>query len=387
MQSIKVLATRWFAFFAALAVMLMMTVGGMMNPASAKPGGGGKPDKAHQSYVSKGHATSSSGTRPSHTSKGHAKSSAPHGSPAKSAPSKVHSTSTAKSGSGSPVRHPKPNTYQAQSDPDGMENGGVDQPGGQGGVNTSAQDGNNGSGNDIDCEDDNRGRGVPGHCKNKHKDKDKSEHNNGACQGAMGADRHGMTNGGHVSHGHGKGLDHSKHEDCPVNSTPGTASPDTQTPGSGDTTSTETPGTAGSAPDTAAGALEAATPGTVLPDAAAPDAATPGAVAPGADALGAVVPDLAAAAPVPGNAEVLGAQASAPKAGVAARAGTNAQVRGVSAEASKSSANPIKAAFAGVLPNTGGGKFLGLLLLAGLAAVAVGAFTLAKQRKTGRPTV
>ena len=61
----------------------------------------------------------------------------------------------------------RPNDYQAQSDPDGMENGGVDQPGGQGGVNTSAQDGNNGSGNDIDCEDDNRGVGVPGHCKDK----------------------------------------------------------------------------------------------------------------------------------------------------------------------------------------------------------------------------
>ena len=29
------------------------------------------------------------------------------------------------------------------------------------------QDGNNGSGNDPDCEDDNRGVGVPGHCKAK----------------------------------------------------------------------------------------------------------------------------------------------------------------------------------------------------------------------------
>ena len=57
----------------------------------------------------------------------------------------------------------RPNDWQAQADPDGMDNGGVDQPGGTGG--TGPQDGNNGSGNDADCEDDNRGRGVPGHCK------------------------------------------------------------------------------------------------------------------------------------------------------------------------------------------------------------------------------
>lgn len=63
----------------------------------------------------------------------------------------------------SAVAHEKPNDYQAQSDPDGMENGGVDQPGGTGGT-IGAQDGDNGSGDDVDCEDDNRGVGVPGHC-------------------------------------------------------------------------------------------------------------------------------------------------------------------------------------------------------------------------------
>jgi len=57
----------------------------------------------------------------------------------------------------------RPNDWQAQADPDGMDNGGVDQPGGNGGT-IGSQDGNNGSGNDADCEDDNRGRGVPGHC-------------------------------------------------------------------------------------------------------------------------------------------------------------------------------------------------------------------------------
>lgn len=57
--------------------------------------------------------------------------------------------------------------WQAQADPDGDENGGVDQPRGSGGLNPDDQDGNNGSGNDSDCEDDNRGKGVPGHCKDK----------------------------------------------------------------------------------------------------------------------------------------------------------------------------------------------------------------------------
>ncbi len=56
-------------------------------------------------------------------------------------------------------------TWQAQADPDGQQNGGIDQPGGTGGADRTDQDGNNGSGNDADCEDDNRGKGVPGHCK------------------------------------------------------------------------------------------------------------------------------------------------------------------------------------------------------------------------------
>lgn len=68
---------------------------------------------------------------------------------------------------GSAVNLPRPNDFQAQADPDGLENGGVDQPGGAGGVDATTQDGNNGSGNDTDCEDDNRGKGVPGHCKDR----------------------------------------------------------------------------------------------------------------------------------------------------------------------------------------------------------------------------
>jgi LPXTG-motif cell wall-anchored protein len=66
---------------------------------------------------------------------------------------------------GSTVGLARPNGFQAQGDPDGMHNGGVDQPGGQGGLDTTTQDGNNGSGNDADCEDDNNGVGIPGRCK------------------------------------------------------------------------------------------------------------------------------------------------------------------------------------------------------------------------------
>lgn len=52
------------------------------------------------------------------------------------------------------------------SDPDGDSNGGVDKPVDQGGTpGFTTPDGNNGSGNDEDCEDDNNGQGVPAKCK------------------------------------------------------------------------------------------------------------------------------------------------------------------------------------------------------------------------------
>ncbi|HEY0904480.1 MAG TPA: LPXTG cell wall anchor domain-containing protein [Marmoricola sp.] len=77
-----------------------------------------------------------------------------------------HGRPTARAGDGgrADVSLPRPNDFRAQADPDGLENGGVDQPGGQGGVDVTAQDGNNGTGNDSDCEDDNNGLGLPGHC-------------------------------------------------------------------------------------------------------------------------------------------------------------------------------------------------------------------------------
>jgi LPXTG-motif cell wall-anchored protein len=85
------------------------------------------------------------------------------------APTRRHAAANAAPGhqGGSAVSLGRPNDFQAQADPDGMENGGVDQPGGQGGIDTTSQDGNNGSGNDADCEDDNNGVGVPGHCKDR----------------------------------------------------------------------------------------------------------------------------------------------------------------------------------------------------------------------------
>ena len=49
----------------------------------------------------------------------------------------------------------------AQADPDGMANWGVDQEGGDGGLYLGDQDGNNGCGNDHDFEDDNNGNCGP----------------------------------------------------------------------------------------------------------------------------------------------------------------------------------------------------------------------------------
>jgi hypothetical protein len=50
------------------------------------------------------------------------------------------------------------NQGKAGSDPDGVGNGGVDQPDGTGGDDRYDQDGNNGCGNDDDFEDDNNGK-------------------------------------------------------------------------------------------------------------------------------------------------------------------------------------------------------------------------------------
>jgi hypothetical protein len=96
--------------------------------------------------------------------------SAPHsGQPASHSnsgkPARPHPAKPGQSGSGSAGSHGS-TQGNSPSDPDGMENGGADKPGGTGGV-APDKDGNNGSGNDSDCEDDNNGKGVPGHCKDR----------------------------------------------------------------------------------------------------------------------------------------------------------------------------------------------------------------------------
>ena len=139
------------SWFPAVIASVVLFLGSLFFAASASAAGPadpghtnqGKSDAAHGQAATAPHAQSNAGTQT--TGHGHAK---------------AHHT-----GGGSAVSLPRPNQFQAQSDPDGMTNGGVDQPGGTGGVDTTTQDGNNGSGNDTDCEDDNRGVGVPGHCK------------------------------------------------------------------------------------------------------------------------------------------------------------------------------------------------------------------------------
>jgi len=131
------------------SALLVISSAALAAPASADPSPQGQaaPGRSHQP------------TKPSH----------PAGTshPATKAHTTAEPTNHGSTSGSSGVSLARPNDFQAQADPDGMTNGGVDQPGGQGGIDTTSQDGNNGSGNDADCEDDNRGVGVPGHCKDR----------------------------------------------------------------------------------------------------------------------------------------------------------------------------------------------------------------------------
>ena len=161
-------ALRWVTVPAALAAVTM----GVAGPVQAAPGhsdgshagsGQGRADHAKAGHAKAGHA------KPEHTSPGHAKAGHASTGPASTDPASTNHAKADHAKTESSLAastFDKPNHWQAQADPDGMTNGGVDQPGGTGGT-IGYQDGNNGSGNDIDCEDDNRGRGVPGHCKVK----------------------------------------------------------------------------------------------------------------------------------------------------------------------------------------------------------------------------
>lgn len=133
-------ASRWLALPAACVTLIVS--GFAVSPAAADPGNGqgaGRAEQARAGQVPPAHAASHRRARSGKT-----------GSSAGSA--------------GGPASSGHDGRWQAQADPDGDENGGVDQPGGTGGT-IGAQDGDNGSGNDVDCEDDNNGiESVPGHC-------------------------------------------------------------------------------------------------------------------------------------------------------------------------------------------------------------------------------
>jgi LPXTG-motif cell wall-anchored protein len=144
------------------AVLLVFSVYGAAAPADAQPAQGQ-------------HAQGQSAQGQSAQGRAHASTDAarPAQGTAGSNSSGTTSSGTTSSGTAAPKTadgsgtFDRPNDWQAKADPDGMDNGGVDQPGGTGGT-IGSQDGNNGSGNDADCEDDNRGRGVPGHCKDTY---------------------------------------------------------------------------------------------------------------------------------------------------------------------------------------------------------------------------
>jgi len=289
---------RSLAIVAALALFTVMGAGSF-SAASADP--------------DNGHARG-------HGSKGPAKTKkSGHAQPAASTETRGGSAGATKSGgsggSTSGTRGKSP------SDPDGMENGGLDKPGGQGGT-IGAQDGNNGSGNDIDCEDDNRGKGVPGHCTSKP----------GAtkCIPAVGKG---------LSKGHGRAHGRATKAECAANPT---------TPGSNPGSNQGGGTIPGGAPTGAAGSP--ATPPLVSPDAAA---------------------------------EVLGVEAMlGAGAGTSPDEAPNAEVAGVSATAPEESAGPL----GGLLPNTGAGQALLLLLLVGAAGLLTGAAMLVRRGRGQQPS-
>jgi LPXTG-motif cell wall-anchored protein len=321
--------TRISWLFALLSAMVLMagTVG-FAGAASATPGNGNGNAMAHArrsspppSPLGRPKATTTPRLGP------HSRTAKRGGSTAKTGTS-ANDDSTRGGTSG--VSLPKPNRYQAQADPDGMENGGVDQPGGTGGVNTSAQDGNNGSGNDIDCEDDNRGQGVPGHCKPRRT----------ACA---------------EEHGHGNGHARGRAKECDAAQGP-------RTP--------EVAGTPGATWSPPAGS-DAAPLGMVPTQAALP-----------AGSASAASADL----PPQGTlAEVLGVEAFASAAGatstnIAAEAATGATLGGNRLAPGVAGVQASVGPMMGLLPNTGAGKALLAATAIGLIALAAGGALMLRHR-------
>jgi hypothetical protein len=233
---------------------------------------------------------------------------------------------------------------KSPSDPDGMENGGADKPGGQGGT-IGAQDGNNGSGNDIDCEDDNRGQGVPAHCEAKP--------DNTKC---VPGQAKGHTN----EHGHGKAR--AARTTCPTTTS---ESPESSEPsgssGSPESSESSEPNSSSPTPASPGGTPRASdTDDTTTRSNAGP--ATTGGTTDTAEA------SLAGSS----TGEVLGVEASRTSAGTSA----DAEVAGgYAATAPSVSTTPTTA----VLANTGASRALVPLLLLGVVAVAAGAWLLTKR--------
>ena len=148
-------ASRWLALPAASVALIVS--GFTVAPATADPGNGQGATVSEQARAGQ--------APPSHAAASSGKASSSNGaSSSGKAPTKGKASKSKASTSGGAASSGHDDRWQAQADPDGDENGGVDQPGGTGGT-IGAQDGDNGSGNDIDCEDDNNGiTEVPGHC-------------------------------------------------------------------------------------------------------------------------------------------------------------------------------------------------------------------------------
>ena len=168
---------------ASLGVLATTAIAGT-TAAWACPNGGHSHTRAsvHQA-VSHGHASTSNSDRRQNEASAHSSS---HGSGAQRS---ADSSSSDSSSRGSTAHHGTTRTSSSgesagatrgasPSDPDGMSNGGSDKPWGAAAANDDV-DGNNGSGNDLDCEDDNNGVGTPGHCGIKGESGGSTEHAHG----------------------------------------------------------------------------------------------------------------------------------------------------------------------------------------------------------------
>jgi LPXTG-motif cell wall-anchored protein len=152
--------TRICGWAAAPAVLALVFSSVFVGAAQAAPGNG---EGAGQEQAVAHHAQAKEQSAQQSTQATRAEKKRPSAKGRPGAGAQAEHGDTTASQSNAAVRHERPNEFQAQADPDGDDNGGVDQLGGDGGEG-GVQDGDNGTGNETDCEDDNRGVGRPGHC-------------------------------------------------------------------------------------------------------------------------------------------------------------------------------------------------------------------------------